>query len=85
MKEFNYKIIDEIGLHARPVGTLVKFVNELSSKVSVSFNDKTVDAKRLFAILGLAVKHNDTITFTVEGENEESDTKALEEFCAKTF
>ncbi|MFI3114510.1 MAG: HPr family phosphocarrier protein [Clostridia bacterium] len=85
MKEFNYVIKDEIGMHARPAGELVKYVTELTSKVTVSKGEKTVEANRLFGIMGLAIKCADTITFKVEGENEESETLALEEFCAKNF
>lgn len=86
MKEFNYTITDELGIHARPAGTLVKFISEqLSSKVSISFNERTVDASRLFALLGLAVKCGDTITFIVDGEQAENDAKSLEEFCGNTL
>lgn len=85
MKEFNYVIKDEIGMHARPAGALVKYVAEQTSKITISKEDKTVEANRLFGIMGLAIKCGDNITFKVEGENEESEATALEEFCASNF
>ncbi|MFI3227318.1 MAG: HPr family phosphocarrier protein [Clostridia bacterium] len=85
MKEFNYIVKDEVGLHARPAGALVKFVTTLSSKVTLKKGEKAVDAKRLFGIMGLAVKCGDELTFVVEGENAEADAAALESFCKESF
>lgn len=35
MKEFNYVIQDEQGIHARPAGILVKAANEFQSDIQV--------------------------------------------------
>ena len=34
MKTFNYTIIDELGIHARPAGMLVKTAKELGSNMA---------------------------------------------------
>ena len=85
MKEFNYIIQDEVGMHARPAGALVKYVTDLTSKVSLKKGEKTVDAKRLFGIMGLAVKCGDEVTFVVEGDNEVAEAQSLEAFCKENF
>lgn len=85
MLEFNYVIKDEIGMHARPAGNLVQFVKGISSTVTLKKGDKSVDANRLFAIMGLGIKHGDQVTFTVEGENEQSDLDDLQAFCEKSL
>ena len=36
MKEFEYTITDELGIHARPAGLLVKKAAEFASTVSLS-------------------------------------------------
>lgn len=85
MKTFQYVVKDEIGLHARPAGLLVKFANSLSSDIKVENNSKSVNAKKLFAVMSLGVKHNDKITFVIDGESEEEDTVKLKEFCEKNI
>ncbi len=83
MKTFQYVVKDEVGLHARPAGLLVKFVNSLNSDVKIEFNSKSVSAKKLFAVMSLGVKHNNEITFVLDGANEEDDCAKLKEFCEK--
>ncbi|MFI3254770.1 MAG: HPr family phosphocarrier protein [Eubacteriales bacterium] len=85
MNTFDYVVVDEVGLHARPASQLVKFLEGIDSKVSVTKGEKTADAKRLFSLMGLAIKEGETITFTLEGENAPTDIVALEQFCKETF
>lgn len=72
MKTFQHKITDEVGIHARPAGLLVKKVKELNCAVSISKGDKTVDASKLMAIMQLGVKNGDTVTLTFESNDEQA-------------
>lgn len=47
MKKFNYVIRDEVGIHARPAGNLVKEAKKYESIVHISANGKSADATRL--------------------------------------
>lgn len=80
MKTFDYKIKDELGIHARPAGLLVKAAKVLDSKITIEKNGKSADAVKLFSVMGLGVKKDDTIKITVEGGDEEASAKAMEEF-----
>ena len=80
MKEFTYKICDELGIHARPAGLLVKKASEFKSEITIYKNEKSADLKRLFAVMGLAVKKDDTIRVTIRGEDEDNATTELEGF-----
>jgi phosphocarrier protein HPr len=80
MKEFTYTISDPLGMHARPAGLLVKEAGQFSSSVKISKDGKPVDAKRIFAVMGLAAKQGQTITVTVDGPDEEIAAVKLEEF-----
>lgn len=80
MIKFDYTIKDELGIHARPAGMLVKTAKSLDSEISVTKDGKTVGATKLMAIMGLGVKHGDTITVTIEGGDEASSEKAMREF-----
>lgn len=85
MNTFDYVVVDEVGLHARPASQLVKYLEGVTSKVTITKGEKTVDAKRLFGLMGLAVKEGDTITFTLEGDEAPTESAALEQFCKETF
>ena len=71
MKQFNYVITDELGIHARPAGMLAKLAKGYESKIQITKGEKTVAATQLLMLMGLAVKHGDEITVTVEGLDEE--------------
>lgn len=81
MQQFTFTIKDQQGIHARPAGLLVKCAQGCSCAVSIIFNGKTADAKRLFSVMNLNVKQNDTVTFRTEGEQEQADCAKLEAFC----
>lgn len=85
MKTFQYKVKDALGLHARPAGLLVKCATACDSDVTMESNGKTANAKRLFAVMGLCVKQNDEVKFTVNGAAEESDCAKLKAFCEENF
>lgn len=69
MKSFDYKITDEVGIHARPAGQLAKAVKELGVKVTITKDDKTVEAQKLMAVMGLGVKKDDVVTVAVDGDD----------------
>lgn len=82
MKEFTYTITDPVGLHARPAGMLAKAAKALDSTVTVVKADgKSAVASKLMAVMGLGVKTGDTVTFTIEGGDEEANTTAMQKFC----
>lgn len=80
MKTFDYVIKDEMGIHARPAGLLVKEVKNFKSKVLLRKDDKETDATRLMAIMALGVKCGMKVTLTIEGKDEEEACQALQKF-----
>ena len=80
MKEFDYTITDEIGLHARPAGMLCKLAKSLDSKITLTRGEKCADASRVIAVMALAVKHGETLKITVDGGDEEKSLAALKLF-----
>ena len=71
MREFEYTIKDELGIHARPAGLLVKAAKATGCAVTVEKDGKVSDATRLFGIMGLGVKQGDTVTVRCEGDDED--------------
>ena len=80
MKSFSYTVKDELGLHARPAGLLVKEVKNFQSEVTLEKDGKSVDASRLMAVMGMGVKKDQTVTVKVEGDDEDAACKALKAF-----
>lgn len=80
MKTFNYTIKDEIGIHARPAGLLVKEAKKYSSKIVLSVNGKSAESTKLMAIMSLGAKHGDEVTVTVEGADEETACEEIKAF-----
>ena len=80
MKQFNYKITDPVGIHARPAGILVKLVKPFASTCKITKGEKTVDMRKLMAMMGMGVKCGDTVKFTVEGDDEDAAVKSIEQF-----
>lgn len=72
MKEFTYKICDELGIHARPAGLLVKCASKFSSEITIYNGEKSADMKRLFALMSLGIKKDDTVRVTLSGADEDS-------------
>lgn len=80
MKTFNYVITDEVGIHARPAGMLVKKAKKYASTVSIVKSEKKADAKKLMVLMGLGVKCGEEVTVEVDGVDEEAAAAALETF-----
>ena len=79
MKTITHVIRDNEGLHARPAGQLVNAVKPFQdTAVTITKGSKSGDAKKIFRIMGLSVKCGDTVTFTVDGPQEDAALAALE-------
>ena len=80
MKEFQYTVKDACGIHARPAGLLVKVAKGFASTATLEKGGKTCDLRKLMALMGMGIKCGDTVTVTVEGEDEDTAAPALEAF-----
>ena len=85
MKSFQYVITDAEGIHARPAGDFVKAAKGFASSVKITKGAKTVDAKKIFGLMGLGVKQGEEVTIDVEGEDEEAAAAALETFLKENL
>lgn len=83
MKEFDYTITGDAGIHARPAGELVKAAKAFSCDVKIAKDGKSMNSKAIFGVMSLGAKKGDTITMTFEGEDEDAACKSLREFAEK--
>ena len=80
MQTFKYVIKDELGIHARPAGLLVKEAKNFSSNITLECNGKKGSAKGLMGVMGMAVKQGQEVTVTVEGDDEAAAVAAMKAF-----
>ena len=85
MKSFEYVIKDELGIHARPAGLLVKEATGYKSSIKIAKGEKSADAKKIFGIMGLGVKCSETVILTIDGEDEAEAAANLGEFMKKIW
>ena len=80
MKNFSYVIKDEIGIHARPAGLLVKEAKKYASKIVIKANGKSAEATRLMAIMGMGVKCGQTVEVEIAGDDEDTAFEGMKAF-----
>lgn len=80
MKKFEYVIKDEVGIHARPAGGLVKEAKKYASKIVIKANGKSADATKLMAVMSLGVKCGQTVEIEISGEDEDSACDSIKQF-----
>ena len=59
-----------------------KFLSDIQIKMS---DDRSADAKRLFALMGLGAAKDDVITVSISGEDEEVAAAAIKVFLEKNL
>lgn len=85
MKKFEYVIKDEVGIHARPAGMLVKEAKKFQSKIVIGKEGKTAEATKLMAVMGLGVKCGQTVEVEISGEDENEAYAAVKAFFEKNL
>ena len=81
MKEVKYTVTDELGIHARPAGLLVKLAKTFpDTTVTITKEGNTVKASQLMKLMGLGVKKGNEVTVTADGAAEDEAIAALEAF-----
>lgn len=80
MKSFTYDVKDELGIHARPAGMLVKEAKNYKSVITIDNGTKKAEATKLMAIMSMGVKCGQTVTVTAEGEDEDAAIAGMQSF-----
>jgi phosphocarrier protein len=80
MTNFTYTITDKLGIHARPAGLLVQEAKKFTSDITLKHEEKTIDLKHLFKLMGIRVKQGQDVEITCNGNDEQEAAMALREF-----
>ncbi len=78
MKSITVKIIDPVGLHARPAAVVVKEANNFGSDIVIKANGKEGNLKSIMNIMSMAVKTGEEVIIEANGDDAEAAITAIE-------
>jgi phosphocarrier protein len=80
-----YKVLNELGLHARVAARVVRECRKFKSTVNVQKDGKTFDLKNVLGVIGCNAKHGDLLKIEIAGEDEQQTAKGLRELFLNKF
>ncbi|MBA4537390.1 phosphocarrier protein HPr [Bacillus aquiflavi] len=81
--EKQFTVTAETGLHARPATLLVQTASKFESEIQLEYKDKKVNLKSIMGVMSLGVGQGASIKIIVEGSDEATALKVLEETLVK--
>lgn len=85
MNEREARIVNPLGMHARPAAEFVKTANRFRSQVSVRRGDLSVNGKSIMGMMMLAAERGATLLIAAEGDDASDALDALCELVAAGF
>lgn len=85
MKEKKIKIVNKLGLHARPASLIVQTAMNFKSTIKIEKDEFSIDAKSIMGIMMLAASKGTELTFKIEGPDEEEAMNKMEELFNSGF
>jgi phosphocarrier protein HPr len=79
------KIVNKMGLHARPAMQFVDLANKFTSRITVCKKSQCVNAKSIMELLLLAAAFGTVLTVKAQGQDAESAVEALAKLVADKF
>lgn len=81
MISLTVKVIDQVGLHARPATVAVSAASKFKCNITVGKAEggKTVNMKSIMGVMGLGIPTQTDIVITFDGEDEEVAAKVIED------
>jgi phosphocarrier protein HPr len=83
--ERRVKVINELGLHARPAAEFVKLASLYSSDIRVAKDGAPVNGKSILGVMTLAAECGAELTLLAQGEDAEEAVAALEQLVRDGF
>jgi len=79
------RIVNPLGMHARPAAEFVKTASKFKSAVFVSKDGLSVNGKSIMGVMMLAAEEGSLIKVRAEGEDEQAAIAALTELVNGKF
>jgi len=79
------KVLNKVGIHARPASSFVSEASKYACNISIKKDANTVPAKSITRILRLRIQMGDTITIECDGPDENEAMSALIKLIESKF
>lgn len=77
MYEKNVKIVNSIGLHARPASLFIQEAIKYTSEIEIIKDEKKYNGKSIMGVLSMSASQGQDITIRAQGEDEREAVEAL--------
>ena len=85
MPERSVRIVNKLGLHARPAAEIVKTAARFKSEITIIRDDLEVNGKSIMGVMMLAAEFGSTILMKAEGADADAALDALAALAAAKF
>jgi len=85
MLEKKVKIINKLGMHARPAALFVQTTSKFKSSVKVVKDEQMVDGKSIMGLMMLAAGPGSELKILADGQDENEVIKAIESIIQRKF
>jgi phosphocarrier protein len=85
MAEKTVKVVNALGIHARPASMIVQTAVKFKSDVQLSKDGAAADAKSIMSVMMLAAAQGSSVTVKAAGEDDVAAVDAVIELFNKKF
>ena len=85
MEERTIKVSNALGVHARPASKIVQTANRFASKISLTKDKTSADAKSILHVMMLGANFESAITVRASGQDEKEAVDAIATLFAQKF
>ena len=83
--ERTVRVVNKLGLHARPAAEFVKVASRFKAEITVGREDMRVNAKSVLGVMILAAERGTQLSIRAEGDDAEAAVAALEALVRNGF
>lgn len=83
--EKNVKLINKLGLHARPAALLVQLASKYSSDIELEVYGLKVNGKSIMGVMMLAAPYNSELKIIATGDDAEAAVSGIEALINSKF
>ncbi|HET6710296.1 HPr family phosphocarrier protein, partial [Amycolatopsis sp.] len=83
--EIELELRNEVGLHARPAGLLVRTLSGIDAEVTVRLGDREADGHSVLALMSLGARQGDRVRVRATGPHAETALAKVKELVESDF
>jgi len=85
MAERSAKIVNKLGIHARPAAEIVKTASRFGSSITIVRDDLEVNGKSIMGVMMLAAEYGSELLLRADGSDEEDAVSAIAKLIESKF